>query len=1123
LPGTGTIINDTTIEFQSVALGNSQQCEAVLMGLRVIDSNGDTITISDTVARLAITTIALPPSFVDFSAFDSDYSCKMHDTLTATFSQKLDSAKSPSGQIVSIVVPNISVSGDSLIETDSSVTCTTWLDTHDSTKVHIVPNSPFVLAQMYRVAIKLSGLTGDTTQDFAEGFVCQKSWRLNIVAAPTDGLTCMPTVHFWPPINENYILQYDTTTHDTTAVLDTNDIGKELNAGDTVTYTAPSQVAGAVFKQWSGSGNQAIDTSTNPVLTVTETADQLHSLNIIALYEPVAVDTVCIATAGTNNPTHNQNFVAVQSDSEDCPLPTLNDTCASTTSVNYLLERGKLLTLTAFSTSDTIQFDHWESTDSNINGSKSPVALMVTYGNVCATAHFVGTGGGGGGAQYHLKVFILGVPNDPASISSIATINGPGNLVQVAPNEWDLNTAAPDCIDPELQILNGAYGLEQVEELPYSPSSGYDIETGVLAYGKHTEDLFLNFAGDGTYDIPETVTIPYDNNNQACSSSPTTYVFFYLVKLYPVLTVNIAMDDATIPPVNTLFTPSYVPKPISALGPVWVYDNQDPSSYLVAGPEQVTYSCSVGANYTVNNAYQYQLSYPKSSTNPVILSLTAGTASCYSFFYWGQGCPDEISPNSNTTNPFTGIVMNQDHTVTAMFHDRPFELDKITFYQWQKRLIDTRLSPKDVTNPNQDPGGGDPNGAPVWQPFYTSYWGSGVVKFGLWGGTGTTWAQGSPATIQLKFSKPIDPNNFLGCKLVYISGQYGSTTQGWPFRLGQNATIDPYDGSIVTLTLTDALTRTIDSWKGEEFELIVQDDQHQPIHDKWGEPLSQCNSPSGGEYYISTENPDIQWYYTKTHVNDIHTSLCPGWTACDGSVFTYWMAYYDGNQTWKANSTSVNDGIDANTDVSASDIAFNCDVDNDGDAGSGHVDDASTGANENELMADCPHVWNNFVAAGAVNRLDADKYDFMNLFTDDYGHCGYGQMWIADIGSGLCQYCEGWGILQAVQNMAANPANYTEYSGQHAELPCVNWSQTDTRWSQLGHLIVQPYAETWASEPENNTAYVPPSQRHLNCIADFWANWRAPYWWGASRIDPSGPNYDDPGGGSRIDIQVTIK
>jgi len=41
LPGTGTIINDTTIEFQSVALGNSQQCEAVLMGLRVIDSNGD--------------------------------------------------------------------------------------------------------------------------------------------------------------------------------------------------------------------------------------------------------------------------------------------------------------------------------------------------------------------------------------------------------------------------------------------------------------------------------------------------------------------------------------------------------------------------------------------------------------------------------------------------------------------------------------------------------------------------------------------------------------------------------------------------------------------------------------------------------------------------------------------------------------------------------------------------------------------------------------------------------------------------------------------------------------------------------------------------------------------------
>ncbi len=1157
LPGTGTIVNDTTIEFQPVSLGTSQPCEAVLMGLRVIDpATGDTITISDTVARITFISIAPPPSFVDFSAFDSDYSCKMHDTLTATFSQKLDSASSSSGPIVSIAIPNIAVSGDSLSETDSAISCTAWVDPADSTKIHIVPNDAFVPAQMYRVAIKLSGLTGDTTQDFAEGFVCQKSWRLNIVAAPTDGLTCMPVIHFWPTINENYVVQYDSTfdsttmteTYDTTAILDTNDVGKELNAGDTATYTAPSQVAGAVFKQWSGSGNPGIDTSRNPVLTVTETADQLHSMNIVALYGPVAIDTICVATAGANTPAVNSDFIEIRSDSQDCNRSPILDTFGVVSTSSYPIERGKTVTLYAYTTSDTIQFDHWSSADSNINGNPSPVIKVSTNGNVCATANFLPLIPGGLG---HLKVFIQNLNiDDPTMVNDIATLQyfpGPEILSRRLESEWDaMSTYCPVPVGVTIKILNPDYGVVAYSIYGPSPSTtdfGYQVGMGDL--GSPNPEIC---GWDGC-----TYTVGEENGDQTDITYPrTTYVILYVVKLNVTLTLNIAMDDGTIPPSSVLFNPP----PYSNAQGVWVYDNQNPLSEVTTDAEQICGSASGHTQFPLNNTLGYLLSYPINSSNPVTLSLTAGGATCYNFDYWGQGCPSEVNPSLNTTNPFTGIVMDKDKTATAVFHS-PFVLQSISFYQWQGRMqdatiIDPSTGKAPANNPQQDPGGGDPSGGPVWQTFPASGWGTTAYKFGLWGGSGTTWTQGTPATIDLKFSKPVDPNNFKGCRLAEQTGEYGQLVpHNFQFMIGKNASIDSYDGRIVHLTLTDAGSQSVATWKGQIIVLHVDDDGVDPILDNRGEHLSHCNG-APDEFYIRTENPDIQWYYTNTHVWSVYDNQW--WDICDhdGSVVTYWMAsmfYYHGAHVYEARSTAVIDGIDDNIDVNSQDIGWSCSGDDDGDKGHEEVDDAAPGTRENQIMVDCPHVWNHSIAAGAVNRLDAD-----DCFTD-YGECApvpgsYGQMWFQILGDYNWTspgYINFWGVAEALNDMAANPSHYSKPAGfssgtatAFGQLPCTTWKEDDPNWSSFGKVIVQPYTEPWVNYWENSQnpnidTYVPPDDRHINCVANFpQAQPRWPDWWGAgTQGPPSNPGkysaypgawqQNDAGGGSRIDIQVTIK
>src|SRR5207244_619634 len=93
---------------------------------------------------------------------------------------------------------------DSLLFTDSVLSSSVWLDSGDSSIVHLLPNTSFALGKNYSLKVNVSGITGDTTQDGSWGFLVRKNYRLNIIPSPTDGLTCFPQIHFDPIINENY-------------------------------------------------------------------------------------------------------------------------------------------------------------------------------------------------------------------------------------------------------------------------------------------------------------------------------------------------------------------------------------------------------------------------------------------------------------------------------------------------------------------------------------------------------------------------------------------------------------------------------------------------------------------------------------------------------------------------------------------------------------------------------------------------------------------------------------------------------------------------------------------------------------------------------------------------------
>jgi hypothetical protein len=841
--GTGTVINDTTIEFDCGTLGNDRQFEAVLMGLRVI-SGSDTITIPDTVARMAFTTIDLPPRLVSISSIDSGGFVRCHDTLTAFFSKKLDSTNSALGPILSLVTPIISFDTvhDTVLESDSTIAMTAWLDHSDSSIEHILPTTAFDLGRNYQLNVKLSGLTGDTTQDGKWGFLVRKSYRLNITPAPTDGLACLPTIHFDPAINENYRLQYDSTisggtvSYDTSVVFDSNYIGRIVNSGDTVIYTAPTHVGAALFKQWSGSGITTIDTSTNPVLTVTQSCENIHDLNIIALYKPAQVDTVCVSIAGTIN---WKQGVEVRPDTQDCHTTYL-DTCITATSQNYTTERGKAVTLHAFSNSDTISFDHWESTTlPHINNTRTSVITIKTAGNGCASAVYVRTPPS---AVFELCADIYKDDTLLPITSAIAHIMKP------TPPPCS-TTVASIALDAKLKIVDSTYGLKSYEII----APGFDT---VEDFGGKVIDLYAS-GGNGTFS-PNPSISPFLSHPTA-TTNPATQVHFTLQQLQYTLTVYIQTDDGELPPpLSTGLTTGLEKNVIwcKLTGSPTPDVSQNTPRHTAGGPTYYSYTVLVDAGTTV--------------------SLNCGGNQGFSFDHWYNGSGYDY-PSPNTNSSFSGIVMNQDRVVSAVFH-APFRLVSIS-YQYAAL----------------------PGHIPILQLV--------TLPVEQWGGRQTNisaasipWSEGTPATLTFHFSRAV--SNYAN-----LNGEFGYNEETPSFAGHQSGAASQAPGNAniyghdVKFSL-ESYWETNKVWKGEDVGIEVGTGYYSPIKSSTGEMLTNPNN-----FECSTVNPDVSWVLYNTYVKEDHDV----WYASIKGSWAYWLGQKNGIWSGSTPQTcAVNDDDDDN-------------------------------------------------------------------------------------------------------------------------------------------------------------------------------------------------------------------
>ncbi|MDP4199317.1 MAG: hypothetical protein Q8922_10635 [Bacteroidota bacterium] len=509
--GTGTIINDTTIEFKASTLLNSQLFEVVLMGLREI-SGSDTINVSDTVARLRFTTIALPPKLITINAFAGS-ALRMHDTVTARFTSKLDSANTSSGPILSLFVRHATfdTTSDSLSVNDSTIGSLSWVDANDSSVVHTLPTTPFGLGDNYFIKYDLSGLTGDSTQQGTWDFNCRKSFRLNITTQATAGLTSLPTIHFDPRINEEYMIAVD-SLNDTTAILDTNFVGRIVNANDTVTYAAPARSACAEFWKWSCPGYPAWDNSTANPIAISLDPDHLSDLNLVALYKPIPLDTLIVsATCPIGFYCGN---IEIRSDSVACG-DAISDTCADT--CKYYIQHQRVVSLRAYSSSN--RFQSWSSSDPNIDGSTSPYVQLVMNGTESFVANFAPPPS----------------PQPPFAdlCASIQKDNGHSG--------WSCNSSIANIVIPSCNLLSGGcisvpYGSSnpvtiKILDRTYGIKS-YSDAGGFHDWGGVVHDLYSG-GGNGTFTLTEV--------------APAN-VTFVVAKLRKVtLTIIVARTDKLLP------------------------------------------------------------------------------------------------------------------------------------------------------------------------------------------------------------------------------------------------------------------------------------------------------------------------------------------------------------------------------------------------------------------------------------------------------------------------------------------------------------------------------------------------------------------------------------------------
>lgn len=254
--------------------------------LRVIDLNQDTVLI-DTTINNYFTTINETEKITGLS-LNNGKGVSCNDSITIYFNRKINSFENSNGDklIELSTITNESVINDEIVASDSLITINHQFNI-DSTILKIWPSDQFEVNSEYVLNINLGMLTGDSTDNYSQGFPTNQGSNVKMFSSGYD----------FPP-NEL----------PTGAKGNIKESGYFLRFGDTLGIVTPKEIEGYLFNRWLyGDGIVVADDSSFST-SMYLTCEVKQECSIVAEYRKIPIDTLVIT-----NPTHPTSGLPISS------------------------------------------------------------------------------------------------------------------------------------------------------------------------------------------------------------------------------------------------------------------------------------------------------------------------------------------------------------------------------------------------------------------------------------------------------------------------------------------------------------------------------------------------------------------------------------------------------------------------------------------------------------------------------------------------------------------------------------------------------------------------------------------------------------------------------------------
>ena len=330
------VINDTTITFNGYALQNYTKYYIVARDVWVIDNN-DTLTCDTTSIYF---TTQKPLIYMLNTNIEKTIKCS--DILFVEFSEKLDSASTPFGEILQFYkIDSVNYLSNNEKEEVLSEIFPDLTLSQDSTKLLIDNLVDVDYNDKYYGKINMEYLTGDSLSNLYFEFWVNR--RVKIKMTSTGTSTKIPP----------FLL--DSLT---------------LTIGDTLNLAPYEYINGKHFASWSCDEDSTLNSTARSFQLITD-CSTLEEITLIAIYEDIPKDTIVVVN-------YNSSGVIKVYDKDRSYLGGTG---------TYIIDRIPRRQLSVlFEPADSSQFDDWSSTIQSYDGDEFPYIEIIggqgSYGQI---------------------------------------------------------------------------------------------------------------------------------------------------------------------------------------------------------------------------------------------------------------------------------------------------------------------------------------------------------------------------------------------------------------------------------------------------------------------------------------------------------------------------------------------------------------------------------------------------------------------------------------------------------------------------------------------------------------------------------------------------------------------